>query len=448
MSEILQLFPPSIAQVIEGILKSTGEVWGKVWWFALPLVSFFVFWEFWVLYIQFKFISAIEWKLLEIRVPKNILKNPKAMEQIFAAAHAPYSYGLRFSEKYWEGRVEYWMSFEFVGRAGEVHFYLRLPKQYRNLMESAIYAQYPEAEVIEVQDDYRKQMPRTLPDKTYDLYGAELILRNPDPYPIRTYPMFEEAVEEQRVDPMATIAEAMSRLKSDEQIWIQILARPTGDDWKKKGEELINKIAGRKSPARPKGFLSELLGTIEDPIRELIDNFIESVQEAFSGGPITTVKSQTKTEREQADLSRIFFTTPLEKEILEGISRKIGKLGFQTTIRFLYIDRRDAFSRDNVAAVTGAFRQYNTQHMNLIRPDKRTMTAAVHGLFKRTKLNYRKRVIFEKYRDLSFNRHKPILNIEELATLYHFPITGVNAPMLERIESKKGSPPPTLPIAE
>jgi hypothetical protein len=42
----------------------------------------------------------------------------------------------------------------------------------------------------------------------------------------------------------------------------------------------------------------------------------------------------------------------------------------------------------------------------------------------------------------------PILNTEELATIFHFPIkvTGLVAPTMTRVESKKGGPPPNLPM--
>ncbi|MBI2033962.1 MAG: hypothetical protein HYT13_02595, partial [Candidatus Liptonbacteria bacterium] len=143
MAQLLQFFPP----FVEGLVRSIADVWNATWWVVLPLTSGLLFWEFWVFYIRFRFIKAITWILLDIKIPKNILQTPKAMEQVFAAAHAPYSYGLKFFEKYWEGKVEYWMSFEMVSLGGDVHFYLRLPKQFRNLMESAIYAQYPSAEI-------------------------------------------------------------------------------------------------------------------------------------------------------------------------------------------------------------------------------------------------------------------------------------------------------------
>jgi len=382
-------------------------------------------------YIQYKFIVSIQWILLEIKVPKNVMKTPKAMEQIFAAAHAPYSYGLKLFEIYWEGLVEYWISFEIVGRAGESHFYLRLPKQFRNLMESAIYAQYPEAEITEA-EDYVGQMPKVLPNKTFNVFGNEQGLRGPNCYPIRTYPMFEEMVEERRVDPIAPLLEVMSKLKEDEQIWIQIMARPTGDDWKKEGEKIVAKLIGREESKEESG--STLFGLTPNDI----------VRAPFELPKIPEIKKE-KSQRFQFGA---MILTPGEREVIEGIERKTAKLGFETSIRFLYIDKRDAFSRDNVAAVQGFFRQFNTQNLNLLRPDKKTMTAAVRGLFKETRLNWRRRVLFERYRDLIFGPKKFILNIEELATLYHFPITEVSPVYLEKVESRKRGPPPTVPLIE
>jgi len=421
-----------LGPILNGLIVSIEDVWRQVWWIVLPIITLFIFWDFWLFYIRFRFIVAIRWVLLEIKVPKNILKTPKSMEQIFAAAHAPYSYGLRFMEKYWEGKVEHWMSFEIVGSAGESHFYLRLPKQFRNLMESAIYAQYPEAEITEV-EDYVKQMPRVLPNKTLDLYGNEQILRAPNCYPIRTYPMFEESVEERRVDPIALLLETISKLKVDEQIWIQILARPTGDDWRKESEAIVNKITGKKEEKKPGfwdfyGFGVTLPQILKSPIEHPPLEGEDKKRDEFS--------------------FRMLLMTPGQKEVVEGIEKKIAKLGFETTIRFLFIDKRDAFSRDNVASLQGFFRQFNTQNLNLLKPDKDTMTAGIREPFKRLRMHWRQRLIYERYRDLIFNHHKSILNIEELATVYHFPIVGVESTYLEKVESRKGGPPPALPMIE
>jgi len=39
-----------------------------------------------------------------------------------------------------------------------------------------------------------------------------------------------------------------------------------------------------------------------------------------------------------------------------------------------------------------------------------------------------------------------ILNVEELASLWHFPNIGVEAPMLPVVDAKKSGPPSGLPI--
>ncbi len=424
-----QFFGPTLT----GLYLAVADVWGQVWWIVLPFITALFFWKYWMLYIQYKFIVAIKWDIIEVKVPKEILKTPKAMEQVFAAAHAPYSYGLRFLEKYWEGIVEYWFSFDIVGFAGESHFYIRMPKQFRNLVESAIYSQYPGAEIIEA-EDYVKQMPRILPNKNFDLFGNEQVFLKPSCYPIRTYPMFEESVEERRVDPIAGLLEIMSKLKGDEQIWIQILTRPIGSDWTKEGEKIINKMLGKEEKKKP-GFW-ELFGpgvTAGEVLRSPFEH--------------PSIEAGKKEDRPNF---KLLMLAPSEKEVVEGIGRKIAKLGFETTIRFIYLDKRETFNKSTAASIQGYFRQFNTQDLNLLRPHKPTMTAGVHGLFKKLRLNLRKRILYERYRDLAFSpkKPKPVFTIEELATLYHFPIFGVGTMHLEKIESKKGGPPASLPIID
>jgi hypothetical protein len=413
-------------------LHSLGIVWGVVWWIVIPIVSIIVFWEFWMLYINLQWLSSIKWAILEIRIPKNVLKTPKAMEQVFAAAHATHS-TFTFMEKYWKGVKDAFMSFEIVGRAGESHFYLRLPEKFRNLMESAIYAQYPEAEIIET-ENYVAQMPKIIPNKELDLYGGEWILASPNCYPIRTYPKFEEAVEEQRIDTTALIMENMAKLKDNEQIWIQFIIRPVSHEWKKEGEEMINKLLGIETPKK-KSWLSDFqwLGFT---FKELL------------AAPFVHPDQEVK-RKEEATNFRLLLSNPSMKDVVDGIREKITKTSFETTVRFICIDRRETFKGDNVSAVVGFLKQFGTQTMNAFRPDMKTWPNVV-GLFKKRRVAWRKRLIYERYRDMSFTPFKKqsILNVEELATVYHFPIATVGTTELEKIPSRKGGPPASLPTIE
>jgi len=431
--------PAPVSGVVGAILGSIGAVWSATWWFFLPLIAAIILWDAWLLYLHIRFLKNIKWVVLEIKVPKNVLKTPKAMEQIFAAAHAPYSYGIKAYDKYVKGTDELFMSFEIVGRAGETHFYLRVPAQLRNMMESAIFGQYPEAEIVEV-DDYLNEMPHNLPNENIDVAGFEEIFGKPDWFPIRTYLSFEEPVEEQRLDPIGSLVEAMSKMTGDQQFWYQLITVPTGEDWVKKGEAELNKMAGiEEEKKKKKGFFSDF--SLGLSAGEILRAPFEHPGEAKS-----------KKDEQQPRMMR-FLMSSAEKEKSEGIAKKISKFGLKTTVRFLFLERRGDTQGGidrNMMLGHGYIRQFNTQNMNALRPDGTTTSASysVRGMFKKLRLGYRKRIIYERYVHIAQSHHAPILNIEELATLYHFPITAVTTTQLEKIESKKGAPPASLPVVE
>jgi hypothetical protein len=396
------------------------------WWLILPLVLLFIFLDFWLAKVRQAYISKIPWKLLEIKIPRDILKSPKAMEQVFAAAHALYSGSLSFLDKWREGKVENWLSFELVGRAGEAHFYVRLPEPFCNLIESAIYAQYPDAEILET-EDYISFLPSVLPNNIYDLWGTNFILAADNAYPIRTYSYFEEREKEKRLDPLGAIVEAISKLKKDEMIWLQILIRPIDDQWKKEGEKLRDKLMGRK-------------GSVKRTLWEDFEEFFLNLVKAPFTPPVWSDAKESSANDSGA-------MTSGEKDVVAAIEEKISKLGFEAALRFIYVDKADSFSRNNISSVSGALRQFNTQNLNALKADGSVTTKADFP-FKARKLFFRKRRIFDNYKYRVFPKKFSILNTEELATLYHYPITSVEAPNLQRLESRRGEPPAGLPTLE
>jgi hypothetical protein len=422
-----------VLNILEGILNSIISVIAVTWWIVLPLALAFAFWYFWLYYIYVSYLRSVKWVLLEVKIPAEIEKTPKAMEQIFAAVYGLYSFGFNFVQKYLEGRLkEDWISFELVGFAGGVHFYIRIPSVYRNLIESSIYSQYPDAEIHEAAD-YIDLFPRTLPNKVYDIWGTDYHLIRDHAYPIRTYEYFEAAQEEYRLDPISAVTEVMSKLKDDEAIFIQIFVSPTGpdagDDWKKDGEAIRDKLVGRKK-------------TEKRGLPAIIFEFFKNLV-------IAPVEHPTWMEEPKKEESaKMLLLTPGEREVVEGVEKKISKLGFRTNIRFLYIDKRDSFTRSNIAAVMSTFHQFNTQNMNGFRPNLDTMTIVRGNVkyFKNTRTWYKKRRLWESFRRMYWPRKTSILNTEELATIYHFPSLVVEAPLLRRLGTKKGEPPPGLPV--
>ncbi len=425
--------PPGLLPVFQSI----AAVWGATWWIILPLAAGAVFWDNWMLYLHWRFYNQLDFKLLEIKVPKNILKTPKAMEQIFAAAHAPYSYGIRFWDRYWKGMEEPWMSFELVGRAGESHFYLRVPSRFRNMMESAIYSQYPEAEITEA-DDYLKSMPKILPNKDFTIDGFEEVLRHENCRPIRTYLSFEDPTEERRVETMGGLLEAMSKLQNDEQLWFQVLLVPTGEGFQKEGEQSIKKLLKIEEEEKKPSLL---------PSFDLGISLGEAIFAPFQHPG----EAKARKKEEDAFKKLIFLVAPHDKERAEAIQKKIAKIAFEATLRFVAVGRRDAPAKpEHLSSVHGFVRQFNTQDLNSLKPLSATSTAgyAVRGLFRQTRLRWRRRLLYEHYRNILPTRHKSILNVEELATVFHFPIVSTTTSELEKIESRKGTPPAALPVVE
>ena len=57
--------------------------------------------------------------------------------------------------------------------------------------------------------------------------------------------------------------------------------------------------------------------------------------------------------------------------------------------------------------------------------------------------------LVSKFRSRSNEGCPPfILNTEELATLYHFPMRDVKAPLIKKTDAKKAEPPSRLPTGE
>ncbi len=77
--------------MIQGIIARIIDVFVLTWWVVVPAGLFFVWQEFWVIGMRMLFIRKMKWVLLEIRIPKDVLKTPKAMESVFSSMHALYT---------------------------------------------------------------------------------------------------------------------------------------------------------------------------------------------------------------------------------------------------------------------------------------------------------------------------------------------------------------------
>ncbi len=397
--------------VFQRILSLLGDFLAAFWWVLVLIFLIFLFLDLRSFYKKQKERREIKWSLLEIIPPKEVKKTPNAMEQIFAAV-----------DEISEG----WASFEIIGRAGNTHFFVRVPEGYHNLIESAVYAQYPEAEISPVpeHESYITQFPSDLPNSIYDIWGTELVLAREDFFPIKTYPEFGGAGEDS-VDPIAGITEIMSKLEESEAIWLQILVKKADSKkWLKAADDFIN------DKKKDEGALGWIWPWVHS-LAEFFENLIKGVVD-----PPTWTDYEEKKKEEKPDSKH---------KASDAIEKKMAKIFFHAAVRFVYVDRRDSFTKSNISGVMGAFRQFNTNNLNALAENKKAKTKT-EGIFKERKLEGRKKIIFSNYVIRDFPDRNSIFNTEELATLYHFPATGVKSPFLRRVSVKRGGPPPDLPV--
>lgn len=397
----------------------------------------------WMNYIQNDYDSKRRWILLAIDIPQNNEQSPLAVENMFAQLAGAHT-SPNLIDKYWKGYTQEWFSMEIVGIDGYVQFMIRCLVKYRDLVEGAIYAQYPEAQIAEVAD-YCTGYPTTYPDPTYDVYANEFIYADNQALPIRTYPQFEHPLTQEFKDPLSAVIETLGKLRKGEQLWLQILVRPTSDDWKNNSISFIKKTMGQKeagSAGRP--------GIIRRFLDELVSLTVTGTNQIVG---IPPPKAGLKADGSDV-LSKILYLAPHEKEKAEGAARKIKKIGFLTKIRYVYIARHEVFHKDHGAsAFVGAIKQFNTSDLNALKPDTKRYGVHANYGFTTLRKNIKKGKMMRWYQKRSVGYGRPlfIMNSEELATLWHFPVKTETTPirhMVQRTEFKHTPPPATVPFVE
>jgi hypothetical protein len=101
--------------------------------------------------------------------------------------------------------------------------------------------------------------------------------------------------------------------------------------------------------------------------------------------------------------------------------------------------------------LSATYKQFADLDLNNLKPDMDVTATSANYLFKESRLNTRKTKIINAYKGRSTTRGRvtKIFNVEELATLWHFPIdANVRAPLIQKTPGRKAEAPMTLPLAE
>lgn len=333
-----------------------------------------------------------EHRLLVLEIPKANDKKELAAEQMFASLHGI----LRDkAELRMSGGLQEHISFEIASVEKLIRFYVWVPRHLQNFVEGQIYAQYPSVQIYEATEDYTKrQFEHSV------IYTAELSLTDSEYLPIKTFQSFE-------VDPLAGITATLAKMDTnDEEVWIQFLARPVADSWHKSASQYSTRLRdGKKSI------------TFDNALANIGSYLIQALAALWS--PPVATDNKTTVELSERDKTRI-----------SEVDKKSTKLGYQVKIRIAYLGSDQATAKLRMQAIVGAFKQFNSTNLNGFK-----MTGAS---FKQDDIN--------KYTARYFIDRGYILNIEELASVYHLPHTNVETPNIVWATSKTAEPPSNLPV--
>lgn len=345
--------------------------------------------------------EVVSGTLLAILVPKVNDKTPLSAEMMFASLHGLFEKTPGLQEH---------LSFEIVANSEGIRFYVYLPSYFRSFVEGQIYAQYPNANISEVDQDYAKHFQAERAVVT----AAEITLAKEYFYPIKTFVDFQ-------VDPLAAITGSVEHLVDGEQVWIQLLLRPLDNIWQEAGYAYVEKVREGKLEGPKDNFL---VAIVKGVMNELGIN----LPGRFFG--FTPPNERPKDEKKKDEKPKLTAGQDLE---LKAIESKMTKLGFETALRIVSVSSTAEGSQQSLNSVVASLKQFSMTHLNsfVLSPVDRTAEDIFY--------EYQGRV-FPVDDDNYF-----VLNSEEVASIFHLPNSTVETPTIAWSKSKQLEPPLNLP---
>lgn len=223
--------------------------------------------------------------IFEVKVPQNNDIDTKQADQMFSGF---LGVGDKFKgfQKYTKARK--FISCEIVAFKDNIKFYITCPNEIATLVDRQINGAYPSAEVIEVKE-------YNIFTEDAEVASAQLKLDRENFVPIRTY-------EDLASDTMATLTDAMSKLREGESAAFQMVISPAGTDWRNDAKKLVKDARkpgedGKDNPlskkypdeilsnidkkAEKSGFYTDIRLVVVSPAKELAKEHLQNMLSAF-----------------------------------------------------------------------------------------------------------------------------------------------------------------------
>jgi len=433
-----------IPSFVVEIFRAFWLVLKYIWWVPIPFIIIPAFAKAWLYFIRKRWVGQMKWVMLEIIPPRDIERSPKNMEQAVTGLWGAFGTSSTKADDYLAGVLQEWFSLELVGINGKLHFFVRTLSHFRDLVEAAVYAQYPNSEIHEV-EDYMENVSYDFEKQGYDLWATVMKRTGPsDMFPIKTYTSFEDPIDRTFIDPLSAMAEVVNRMHEGEQMWLQILIQPADEAIKSdKLKEAVNKMVGRPGPALKKSALVE-------EISAWLAHGRAAGLELITGQPYEVALPKEEEKPAKLPMTINQLLTPGEQDDLTAAETKASKRWFVSRIQYGYYGRKDVFFKPRgISAVMGALSQI--AGTTGFKPWGKEFTVKAYYVLTSWRKRFKKQKLLRMLKERAMYPWFPkamqyILNSEELATLWHFPTISVVSPAITQVESKRGGAPSDLPI--
>ncbi|MFZ4648653.1 MAG: type IV secretory system conjugative DNA transfer family protein [Patescibacteria group bacterium] len=277
-------------------------------------------------------------------------------------------------------------SFEIVASNNKIAFFVVMPPDKTRYLEQQIHAHYPDASIEQV-PDYNIFTPES------QIIGSYLKTKKSFVFPLHTYQKME-------VDPMNSLINIISKLEKDESIAIQYVVRSAKKEWHNTARKIIGAIQRKNSVKEglKKGIL----------LYEILDLFKPASKEVSSNP------------------RRL---TPQEEDLLKSMEAKNSKAGLDVNIRLVVSTLSKTKSEAYLNNISDSFMEYNHYSYG-------------NSLSRATKSP-------RQISDFIYRRFDDgvgsLLNTEELASLFHFPLKNAETPNILWLTSKVAPAPSEVP---
>lgn len=300
------------------------------------------------------------------------------------------------------------VAFELVADTeGLISFYVSTPRYMRVFIEQQIQAQFPDADIQEA-EDFNIFQPNSV------VRAAELKLAREYIFPIETYRDMDS-------DPLNALTNALSQFTADEGGVIQILGRSAKKSWHNLGAKVAREMQQGTSIERA---IRIARGGLFAP---------KSAAKQKDGGLVSDFRQYglQQSPKDQDQMRGQYQLSPLEQEIVQSISEKTSRAGFDVNIRVVVAAESDLRADqllDNILNSFAQFAGYESKN-------------AFKAVKKRKPRNVVNQVIHRVFNE----KDSFVLSTTEMTSLYHLPLPTTETPNIRWLLARKAPPPSNMP---